>query len=110
MNPSLQTLAQLRKGNFVADLDTELAALVDAVRSTGRKGRLTIAIEIEPASKGEETALSISDAISVKTPQPSRGSTLMFATADGQLSRRDPRQIEMDGLREVGRARQGESA
>lgn len=49
MNPSLKTLGQLRRGQFAADLDAELAHLVDAVRDAGRKGRLAIALEIQPA-------------------------------------------------------------
>lgn len=50
MNPSLKTLGQLRRGQFAADLDAELAHLVDAVRDAGRKGRLAIALEIQPAA------------------------------------------------------------
>jgi hypothetical protein len=110
MNPSLRTLGQLRRGQFVTDLDAELAALVDAVRDTGRKGRLTIALEIQPAGKGDNITLRVTDSINCKPPQPETGDTLMFATADGQLSRQDPRQIEMEGIREVRKPQKGETA
>lgn len=97
------TLAALRKGNFIDELSTELGALVDAVRTTGRKGTLTVVLTIAPASKGDDTTLTVADEIKVRPPQPSRGETIMYATADGALTRRDPRQLDIAGLREVGK-------
>ena len=101
MNNALQTLGQLRRGLFIEDLDVELAALVDAVRSTGRKGSITLKLEIGMASKGDDMALKITDAIKVSAPQPERGDTIMYATADGRMSRRDPRQMDIEDLRVV---------
>lgn len=101
MNNCLSVLGQLRRGLFVEDLDRELAALVDAVRDTGRRGAVTIRLEVGLASKGDDMALKIGDSIKVATPQPERGDTIMYAAGDGRLSRRDPRQIDIDDLKVV---------
>lgn len=99
---ALDTLGVLRKGAFAESFQTELRHLVDAVRDTGKKGSITVTLTIEPAGKGEEVALSIADKITVKLPSPQTGTTLMYATADGDLSRRDPRQHDVeDHIREV---------
>lgn len=58
MNNSLAVLGQLRRGLFVEDLDRELAALVDAVRDTGRKGSITIKLDIGMASKGDDMRIT----------------------------------------------------
>ena len=101
MNNALRTLGDLRRGVFIDDLEREMAALVDAVRDTGRKGTITVKIDIGLASKGDAMTLKIGDSISVKAPQPERGDTIMYATADGRLSRRDPRQMDLDDLKVV---------
>lgn len=96
------TLGALRRGQFIEELSTEMGSLVDAVRSTGRKGTLTVTLTVAPASKGDDTTLTVADEIKVRPPQPARGETIMYATADGALTRRDPRQMDIDDLRVVG--------
>ncbi len=78
-----------------------LAEVVTAVRSTGRKGGVTIKIEIGLASKGDDSTLKLSATIAERLPAEEHGDTIMYAIGDGQLSRRDPRQLEMPGLKEV---------
>jgi hypothetical protein len=95
------TLTALRRGQFIDELTGELGQLVDAVRSTGRKGTLTIQIDVALASKGDDTTLNVTDTIKLKLPQAGGGQTIMYATADGALTRRDPRQLDIDGLRTV---------
>lgn len=104
MNASLMMLGDLRRGVFVDDLDAELAALVDAVRATGRKGSLTIKLDVSLASKGDDVALKVGDSITVKAPQPERGDTFLYAVGDGRLSRRDPRQMDIEDLKVVEKA------
>lgn len=106
MNPALKTLGELRRGAFAESLDTELSALVDAVSETGRKGSITIKIDVALASKGDDRTLKIKDVIKVTAPQPELGETIMYRTADGHMSRRDPRQIDIDDLKVVEDTRQ----
>lgn len=97
----LNTVAELREGASVDELGESLQKLVAAVRASGRKGTLTYKIEIKPAAKGSSNALNIEDVITIKEPQAERGSTFLFAAEDNTLSRRDPRQPELTGLRPV---------
>jgi hypothetical protein len=97
----LETLKELRHGTFAAELEHELALLVDAVTHAAKAGKLTITLTIAPASKGNAETLLIHDTIAVKAPSLERGGTIMFPTAAGALSRRDPRQPELDGIREA---------
>jgi len=100
MQSFLNLLAQVRNGAFIDRAGAELSALVLAVRDTGKKGKISFELEIEPF-KGDDVTLSITDKITVKPPQPEMGRTLMFAIADGELSRKDPRQPDMFNLRSV---------
>lgn len=97
----MRTLQEIRRGEFVAELNAHLADLVMGVRETGRAGELLIKVKLAPASKGNIDTLLITDDVKVKRPAPERGSTILFATRDNTLQRHDPRQPELNGLREV---------
>jgi isopentenyl phosphate kinase len=85
----------------VNEASDQLNDLVTAVRDTGRAGSMTITIDVKPQSKGDVSVLSIGDKITTKMPKVEHGETIMFASADGTLTRNDPRQIEMAGLKVV---------
>lgn len=94
---ALDVLAALRRGKFKDTLQEELRDLVDAVRATGKKGTITIALTIESVGGDDDNSqLSIGDKITVKVPQPTTGQTYMYVTADGDLTRRDPRQRDLE--------------
>lgn len=97
----IDTLKDIRNGGAVNELDDELRTLVQKVRETGRKGELKLTIAIRPASKGNVDVLMIDDKIEAKAPKPEKGASIVYANADGTLSRKDPRQPELTGLREV---------
>lgn len=91
----------IRKGQAAADLTEQLTALVVAVRSTGRPGKLVVTLLVKPASKGNVEMLMIEDQVKVTLPNPEKGGTVFFATDDNVLQRHDPRQPELSGLRQV---------
>lgn len=97
----LDTLRDIRQGAVIDELGEELAELVQAVRETGRRGELTFTLTVRPASKGNVDVLALEDSVKVKRPKPERGTSIVYAQPDGSLSRRDPRQPEMTGLRTV---------
>ena len=101
MHGFTHVLGLLRNGGAVVDLTAALADLVDRVRDTGRKGALVLSLEVKPAAEGDDAMLMITDTLTIKAPQPAKGATLMFASPDGGLSRRDHRQPDMFGLRDV---------
>ena len=99
------TLGDIREGAVVDDLTLQLRDLVQRVRETGRPGTLTLVLKVKSASKGGAIngALIIEDDIKTKLPVAERGTTVLFATEEGQLQRHDPRQprlVEYDEARE----------
>lgn len=101
MHAFTQLLSEIRSGEAIEQYGAELATLVAAVRETGKKGAITLTIDIKPASKGDDMTLVISDKIKLSMPEPERGQTVMYGNEDGTLSRRDPRQPDMLTLRDA---------
>lgn len=97
--PFNQVLEHLERGYLVEELGEELAKIVQAVRETGRKGTLTLNIDVA-MMKGHEDAVTIAAKVNAKAPQADRAQTVMFSTYDGDLLRDDPVQHTME-LREV---------
>jgi hypothetical protein len=98
----ISTLQGLRNGGAIADLAEQLRDVVKNVRTTGRPGALLFTLKIKPAQKGgDHHALILEDTLKVTLPKAERGGTILYATDDNQLTRNDPRQPELKGLREV---------
>ena len=93
--PFINTLADVRAGGVVDDLDDTLANVVQAVRNTGKTGELTLKLTIKPASKGDIFTLFVDADIKTKLPRLDKGSTVFFADDDNSLTPRDPRQAEI---------------
>ena len=88
----------LRFGTLTDDLTSELKKLVMAVQSTEKSGTLTLTLKLKPGKAGQ---IEIEDDIKVKAPKEERGTSLMFATVEGNLQREDPRQMSLPGLKSV---------
>jgi hypothetical protein len=101
MGAFLDGLRELRQGLALDELDDALVNAVAGCRSTGKAARVTLTITVKPAAKGNVDALVLEDDVAVKLPKPERGTTILYATAENGLSRKDPRQPELQGLREV---------
>lgn len=93
--PFMETLRELRSGRTLEDLAEELAAVVQAVRNTGKAGELTLKLKIKPPGKGGATYLTIEDSVSTKLPKLDHADSVFFFTKDGGLSRHDPEQGEL---------------
>ncbi len=106
----IETLREIRQGQSVEDLTVHLVSLVMAVRETGRAGKLTYTLTVKPASKGNVDTLLLEDQITTKEPKLERGATVFFASPDNVLSRQDPRQPELSGLRVVDHPSAGKEA
>jgi hypothetical protein len=95
----VDTLTELRRGKAVLDLTQVLSELVTAVREAGAGGKLILTLTVKPASSGDGNALILADSIVIKPPKLPTPVTILFANDDGKLSRNDPRQPELSGLR-----------
>jgi hypothetical protein len=96
--PFNDTLKELRFGQLVVELGEQVAAIAKACSETGRKGELTLKLVFRPGKAGQ---LEVFDDVKTKVPQFDRESTLVFVTPDGNLTREDPRQATLPGLRKV---------
>jgi hypothetical protein len=92
------TISQLRYGTLLDELTSELNTLVTKCESTGKAGELVLKIKLKPGSGGQ---IEVSDDLVVKSPKEPRGTTIMFSTPEGNLTREDPRQLKIEGLRAV---------
>lgn len=97
----VDTLKDIREGEVLTEATEALRELVGAVKATGRTGKLQLTLIVKPVAKADANALVISDELKVVTPKAERGHTVFFATDENSLSRNDPRQPELKGLREV---------
>lgn len=91
-----RTLCDIRNGDCLNEASNELGRLIQAVRETGRSGKLTIEMRIEPAGRGDVSRVFIEDTITAKIPKPQKARALFFTTEEGGLQRKDPNQTEMD--------------
>jgi hypothetical protein len=100
----VDTLRDIRQGATVDELTEHLRAIVTRVAEIGGTGELTVKLKVKRFSKGEGNTLVITDDVKVKLPLAEKGATILFATADGDLQRNDPRQPKLTGLDGGGRA------
>lgn len=92
------TLNALRFGTLSDELTKELQALTQKCADTGRGGTITLTLSLKPGKGGQ---MEVFDDIKIKSPKEERGSSIMFATPEGNLQREDPRQRTLEGLRTV---------
>ena len=94
-----EILSDLRYGTLHDDLTESMQELVSACVDTGKVGRLTLTINVKPGKSGE---LVITDDIKKKVPELDKGSSIMWATPEGNLTRQDPRQMTIEGVKVIG--------
>lgn len=90
-NSFLRTLGELRRGSLVTEASQTLADLVQQVRKTGKKGKLTLNLTLRPSAD----AIEITATCEPKVPKLDPKATTLFDTEDGGLQRDDPKQTEM---------------
>lgn len=96
--PFIDTLRDIEAGGLLDELSETQHSLIDAIRLTGKGGELTIKLAYKPDGNGQMT---IKADVKAKEPALSRGTSLFFLTPEGNLTRRDPRQLDL-ALRTVG--------
>jgi hypothetical protein len=88
------TILELDKGRVHDDGTDYLAQVVDAVCLTGKPGKVTLTITVEPQDREtfEDTGvLIVSGEVKPTIPRPTRGATIFYATGvGGGMTRQDP--------------------
>lgn len=83
---------EVDKGRLLERLTEQLAEVVRSVKETGKIGELGLKLKIR--SNGE--AISVEAVTAVKVPDVGIRTSLFFADDDGNLTRNDPKQAELD--------------
>jgi len=102
--PFVAWLQEQRKGVAHAECSDALQDLIRAVRDTGRAGKMTLTIDVKPASKGQDVVL-VKDSIKLSLPEHEREEAIYFVDKDGNLSRENPNQQRLPLVEVQPRAR-----
>lgn len=97
--PFAAFIQEQRNGGLHGELSDALAELVVAVAEHRKKGMLQLRVIVIP--NGDGVTVTVSDEIKLTAPEGERGAAIFFVDDNGNLSRQNPRQIELP-LREVG--------
>lgn len=84
-------LTAQRKGACLSEADDALRQLVKKCVDTGKKGKLTVTFEVRPTAD----TVTIVDDVATKAPKPEQMGSSFFADDEGNLSKNNPRQVEM---------------
>lgn len=98
-----KALNQINGGQTTQQLSEELASLIKSIATYGSKGSLTLKLDVVP-SKEVKGAVNIKPSISTVLPKPVVSSLLYISDDKKSLQLRDPRQPEIEGLKEVDKA------
>lgn len=100
VRPFADVLRDLKQGDVLDEAAVKLQETVNAVLTHGRKGTLTLKIEIAPM-KGNAKVLLVSARADNKTPTSEPIAAAFFADSHGNLLRDDPDQLKLP-LRRLG--------
>jgi len=90
--PFIDTLRDIEAGGLLDELSEAQFGLIDAIRLSGKGGKLVIELTYKPDGRGQ---MNIKADVKVKEPTLSRGTSLFFLTPEGNLTRRNPRQQDL---------------
>lgn len=80
-----------------SEASEKLQDLVNAVRQEGRAGTLTLTVQVKP----QKRTVQVTTNVKVSAPQPVSDPAVWFVDKAGNLTRRDPDQPELPGIRQV---------
>lgn len=102
VRPFAAVLRELDRGNVHDELSELLHELVEAVRETGKKGKIQLTIEVKPIKPGQVDTLVATASIAAAPPKGDPPTTVFFTDQTGNLTREDPDRDNQLPLREVG--------
>ena len=98
--PFADFLAEHNNGLGHRQSGEALQRLVAAVQDTGKKGSVTIRVDVAQM-KDDETLLITVINVTEKLPVAPAKPAIFYADDEGNLTRSDPRQMSFDSLKEV---------
>ena len=100
IRPFAEMLTVFDSGAAHAEASRGLHDLVAAVQALGKKGGLTIAVDVVPM-KGTSDQVVVTAQVNVKLPKGDPASRMFFVDNAGNLVRNDPRQLAFEGMRVI---------
>lgn len=94
-------LIEQARGRTHQELSEALYDLTQRVSDTGKKGKLTLTVTVEPVPKSDGKVLQVTDEIKLALPEYDRPASIFYSDRYGNLSRSDPRQEAIPGLVDV---------
>ncbi|MEI7246668.1 hypothetical protein WCT80_09605 [Pectobacterium carotovorum] len=94
--PFSQQIAYINKGTLDAELTEILAMVVQAVQETRKKGSVSLILDVEMLNTRTDNQIKVTPNIKFNKPKLELADTIMFSTADGDLLRDDPDQVQLD--------------
>lgn len=95
----VSTIMEMGSGAVAEQLNEEWAELRRAVLSAGGTGELTIKLKLKATGVNKAGAVSqveIGHTTSIKKPKLKTGASFFFVTPEGNLTRKDQRQQELE--------------
>jgi len=92
-------LGQLRGGYALHEASKRLDEVVRAVRATGKKGSVTLTIDITP-DKTDDRIIKMQPSVKFKAPEKGFSEGIFFVAPDGRLTKEDPAQLDLLAERE----------
>lgn len=89
----LEFVSGFRRGELLDEGNQKLNELMDAIQNTGGDGYLTLKMKFKVNKAGQ---LEVTPDLTIKKPTRSLGAGIYFVSDDGRLSRRDPRQMDIE--------------
>jgi hypothetical protein len=106
IRPFAAVLQELHRGSIHGELSELLHDLVAAVRDTGKKGTLTLKLDVKPIKPGQVDTLEVTAAVTANPPRADTPTTVFFTDQTGNLTREDPDRANQLPLREIMGGRQ----
>ncbi len=101
----LNIITNHKGGGVITELSAALKQVTAAVQQSGRVGKVTMTMELRPASKGTIGTLIFNTKVKATAPEFEPPSSIFYADADFNLVRDDPNQTTFN-LREAPADRQ----
>lgn len=101
IRPFADFIAETNRGNTHAALTAGMHDLVEAVRTHGRAGTLTLTVKIAPLAKGDDSQFTVAEEVKVSAPKPDPRPSIYFTDRSGNLTTSDPSAVTFDDFSDL---------
>lgn len=95
VRPLAAALQEIDRGRLHQQGSEQLHELLAACLQTGKSGSLTMTLEFKVDS-ADDRRLIVAGRVTTKLPQPPTRTSIFFVDTDGNLTRKDPTQLEFE--------------